>query len=182
MAGLVLSGCEKKDTTDSPAAPEQQEEQQKDDIYQFSVRDGEGNMVSLEQYRGQVLMVINTATECGYTPQYADIERIYETYREQGFTVLDFPCNQFGGQAPGDYEEINDFCVSKYNITFPQFDKIDVNGANADPLYVWLRSKKPGNIQWNFTKFIIDRNGQVVSRWEPNSNMAALENAVKAQL
>lgn len=159
-----------------------EEEPSTDNIYQFSVRDGQGNMVSLSEYSGQVILVVNTATQCGYTPQYTDLERIYETYRDQGFVILDFPCNQFNGQAPGDYDDIHDFCTGTYNITFPQFDKIYVNGPNADPLYVWLKSKKPGNIQWNFTKFLIDRKGEVVSRFEPNSNMVVMENAIRKQL
>ena len=160
----------------------QEQEPPQDNIYQFKVLDGRGDSVSLANYKGQVLLVVNTATKCGYTPQYEDLERIYQAYKDQGFTVLDFPCNQFGGQAPGSYDDIHDFCTDKYNITFPQFAKIDVNGSNADPLYVWLKSKKPGNIQWNFTKFLINRQGEVVSRWEPNSSINAMENAIKAQL
>ena len=126
--------------------------------------------------------MVNTATQCGYTPQYEDLERIYETYREQGFTILDFPCNQFGGQAPGSFEEIHEFCTGNYNITFPQFAKIDVKGPNASPLYVWLKEKKPGEIPWNFTKFLIDREGNVVSRFSHSSSMVSMENAIKAQL
>lgn len=153
-----------------------------DNIYQFNVLDGNGDSVSLSVYEGQVLLVVNTATQCGYTPQYEDLERIYNAYKEQGFIVLDFPCNQFGSQAPGSYDDIHDFCTSHYGITFPQFAKIDVNGVHASPLYVWLKEKKPGNIQWNFTKFLINRKGEVVSRWEPNSNINAMENAIKSQL
>ncbi|MCR5444710.1 MAG: glutathione peroxidase [Bacteroidales bacterium] len=153
-----------------------------DNIYQFKVLDGQGDSVSLSIYEGQVLLVVNTATQCGYTPQYEDLERIYETYRDQGFTILDFPCNQFGGQAPGSFEDIHGFCTGTYNISFPQFDKIEVNGSNASPLYIWLKKKKPGAIQWNFTKFLIDREGNVVRRFEPNSNMTAMENAIQAQL
>ncbi len=164
------------DTT--PAAPEPVA----DNIYQFKVLDGQGDSVSLSIYEGQVLLVVNTATQCGYTPQYTDLERIYEAYRDQGFTILDFPCNQFGGQAPGTYDDIHDFCTGTYNITFPQFAKINVNGANASPLYVWLKEKKPGDIQWNFTKFLIDREGNVVRRFEPNASMTAMENAINAQL
>ena len=164
------------DTT--PAAPEPVA----DNIYQFKVLDGQGDSVPLSLYEGQVLLVVNTATQCGYTPQYTDLERIYETYRDQGFTILDFPCNQFGGQAPGSYDDIHDFCTGTYNISFPQFAKINVNGANASPLYVWLKEKRPGDIQWNFTKFLIDRQGNVVRRFEPNANMTTMENAIRAQL
>lgn len=153
-----------------------------DNIYQFKVLDGQGDSVSLSIYEGQVLLVVNTATQCGYTPQYEDLERIYETYRDQGFTILDFPCNQFGSQAPGSYDDIHGFCTDRYNITFPQFAKINVNGANASPLYVWLKSKKPGDIQWNFTKFLVDREGNVVRRFEPAANMTVMENAIREQL
>ena len=126
--------------------------------------------------------MVNTATQCGYTPQYTDLERIYETYQDQGFTILDFPCNQFGGQAPGSYDDIHSFCTETYHITFPQFAKINVNGANASPLYVWLKKKKTGNIQWNFTKFLIDREGNVVARFAPGISMTTVENAIQAQL
>lgn len=158
------------------------EEPPADNIYQFKVLNGEGDSVSLAEYRDKVLLVVNTATQCGYTPQYTDLQRIYDAYKDSGFVVLDFPCNQFGGQAPGSYEQIHDFCTGTYNITFPQFAKIDVNGANASPLYVWLKEKRPGNIQWNFTKFLIDREGNVVRRFEPNANMTVMENAIQAQL
>ncbi len=154
----------------------------KDNIYQFKVLDGQGDSVSLSLYKGQVLLVVNTATECGYTPQYEDLERIYETYRDQGFTILDFPCNQFGGQAPGSYDDIHNFCTGTYNISFPQFAKINVNGVNASPLYKWLKEKIPGEIQWNFTKFLIDRDGNVVRRFEPNASMSLMENLIRNQL
>ncbi len=154
----------------------------KDNIYQFKVLDGQGDSVSLSLYKGQVLLVVNTATECGYTPQYEDLERIYETYRVQGFTILDFPCNQFGGQAPGSYDDIHNFCTGTYNISFPQFAKINVNGVNASPLYKWLKEKIPGEIQWNFTKFLIDRDGNVVRRFEPNASMSLMENLIRNQL
>lgn len=180
VALLMLGSCGKPETeTDTtPAVPEPTP----DNIYQFKVLDGQGDSVSLSLYEGQVLLVVNTATQCGYTPQYTDLERIYETYRDQGFTILDFPCNQFNGQAPGSYDQIHDFCTGTYNITFPQFAKINVNGANASPLYVWLKEKKPGEIQWNFTKFLIDREGNVVRRFEPEANMSVMENAIRTQL
>ena len=171
-ATLMFAACGKSDEMS----------ENKDNIYQFKVLDGQGDSVSLSIYKGQVLLVVNTATQCGYTPQYEDLERIYETYREQGFTILDFPCNQFGGQAPGSFEEIHEFCTGNYNITFPQFTKIDVKGPNASPLYVWLKEKKPGEIPWNFTKFLIDREGNVVSRFSHSSSMVSMENAIKAQL
>ena len=179
---LFVASCgsegNKGDVADSTAA----NEPTKDNIYQFKVLDGQGDSVSLSAYEGQVLLVVNTATQCGFTPQYEDLERIYKAYQDQGFTVLDFPCNQFGAQAPGSYDDIHGFCTGTYNITFPQFEKIDVNGVNASPLYVWLRSKKPADIQWNFTKFLVNRQGEVVSRWEPNSSLTDMENAIKAQL
>ena len=150
-----------------------------DNIYQFKVLDGQGDSVSLSLYDGQVLLVVNTATECGYTPQYEDLERIYETYRDQGVTILDFPCNQFGGQAPGSYDRIHEFCTDRYGITFPQFAKINVNGPAASPLYKWLKEKKPGDIQWNITKFHIDREGNVVRRFEPAANMSVMEQSIR---
>ncbi len=174
---LLFGACGKPDPEPQPV-PEPVD----DNIYQFKVLDGQGDSVSLSTYEGQVLLVVNTATQCGYTPQYTDLERIYQAYREQGFVILDFPCNQFGGQAPGSYDDIHDFCTANYDISFPQFAKINVNGPNASPLYVWLKEKKPGNIQWNFTKFLIDREGNVVARFEPNANMTAMENQIKAQL
>jgi glutathione peroxidase len=149
----------------------------KDDIYQFSVLDGNGDSVSLAQYRGKVLLVVNTATQCGYTPQYTQLEEWYETYQD-----LDFPCNQFGNQAPGDYDDIHGFCTDNYHITFPQFAKIDVNGANESPLYTWLKSKKPGAIQWNFTKFLINRDGEVVDRFASNYSMNKVKEAIVAEL
>ena len=154
------------------------EEPPADNIYQFKVLNGEGDSVSLAEYRDKVLLVVNTATQCGYTPQYTDLQRIYDAYKDSGFVVLDFPCNQFGGQAPGSFDDIHNFCTSRYGITFPQFAKINVNGASASPLYVWLKSKKPGDIQWNFTKFLIDRKGEVKRRFEPGDAMSMVERAV----
>ncbi len=186
----ALWGCERNDYpldeqpgTDTVVADTVvPEEPPADNIYQFKVLDGNGDSVSLADYRGMVLLVVNTATQCGYTPQYTDLQRIYEAYQDSGFVILDFPCNQFGGQAPGSFDDIHNFCTSRYGITFPQFAKIDVNGANASPLYVWLKEKKPGNIQWNFTKFVISRKGEVLRRFEPNNSMTAVENAVKNAL
>lgn len=181
VAVAICISCEKNN--DDPITPNDTTqlppEEPSDDIYQFSVLDGQGDSVSLSIFRGQVLLVVNTATECGYTPQYEDLQRIYEAYHDQGLEILDFPCNQFGGQAPGSYDEIHDFCTGRYGITFPQFGKILVNGSQASPLYVWLKSKKPGDIQWNFTKFIIDREGNVVRRFEPDSRMTLVESAIR---
>jgi len=157
-------------------------EEPQDNIYQFSVLDGNGDSVSLAQYKDKVLLVVNTATQCGYTPQYEQLEQWYQTYQDQGFVILDFPCNQFGGQAPGSYDDIHGFCTGEYHITFPQFAKIDVNGANESPLYTWLKSKKPGNIQWNFTKFLINRQGEVVQRFSSGYSMNKVEEAIQAEL
>ena len=187
MVLVMFGACNKPD----PIEPEPQpptpgadttEVEPKDDIYQFSVLDGNGDSVSLAQYRGMVLLVVNTATQCGYTPQYTQLEEWYETYQDQGFVILDFPCNQFGGQAPGSYDDIHNFCTGTYHITFPQFAKIDVNGANESPLYTWLKSKKPGAIQWNFTKFLINRNGEVVDRFASGYNMNMVKQAIEAEL
>ena len=153
-----------------------------DKIYQFSVLDGNGDSVSLAQYRGKVLLVVNSATQCGYTPQYTQLQQWYETYQDRGFVILDFPCNQFGGQAPGSYDDIHGFCTGTYHITFPQFAIIDVNGANESPLYTWLKSKRPGNIQWNFTKFLINRDGEVVNRFSSSYSMTIVEEAIVEQL
>lgn len=184
-AVVSLIGCHKENTptTEQPANDSTPTdtivpEEPADDIYQFKVLDGNGDSVALSQYRGKVLLVVNTATQCGYTPQYTDLQRIYEAYKDSGFVILDFPCNQFGSQAPGSYDDIHDFCTGSYGITFPQFAKIDVNGANASPLYVWLKTKKPGDIKWNFTKFLLDRKGEVIRRFEPANSMSTVESAI----
>jgi len=142
-------------------------------IYQFSAVRFEGTQQSLQDFRGQVLLIVNTASKCGFTPQYAGLERLYQTYKDRGLVVLGFPCNQFGQQEPGSEAEIGAFCQKNYGVTFPIFAKIDVNGENAHPLYQFLKRNKPGllpfflhgNIRWNFTKFLVDRNGQVVARF-----------------
>lgn len=138
-------------------------------VYDFKVLNQKGEEVSLDMYKGKVLLIVNTATKCGFTPQYEALEAMYEELKDQGFEILDFPCNQFLHQAPGSDEEINQFCSLKYNTKFPRFKKIDVKGANADPLYKWLicqnEKNKPKNIKWNFTKFLIDKNGNVVERF-----------------
>lgn len=155
-------------------------------IYDFSVQTPQGDMVSLSAYKGKVLLIVNTATGCGFTPQYKGLEALYQTYQEQGFEILDFPCNQFGHQAPGTDEEIGQFCSLRYHTTFPRFKKIEVNGSNAEPLYKWLKSSKKGiltdAIKWNFTKFLIDRNGNVVERFAPTTTPAQLEEYIKGLL
>ena len=133
-------------------------------IYDFTVKDKKGNDVSLAEYKGKVLLIVNTATKCGLTPQYDALEALYEKYHDQGFEILDFPCNQFLAQAPGSVEEIDSFCTLRFNTKFPRFGKIKVNGKEADPLYVYLKEQKPGRIEWNFAKFLIDREGNVVER------------------
>lgn len=141
-------------------------------IYDYKVKDKAGNEVSLKQYEGKVLLIVNTATGCGFTPQFEGLQDLYEKYQAKGFEILDFPCNQFGNQAPGSDEEITDFCNLRYGITFPQFSKIEVNGVNEEPLYTYLKSQKGGvmgsKIKWNFTKFLVDRDGKVVERFAPN--------------
>lgn len=148
-------------------------------IYDFTVKDNKGNDVSLSEYKGQVLLIVNTATGCGFTPQYEGLEKLYKKYHDKGFEVLDFPCNQFMNQAPGTDEEISSFCTLKYDTTFPRFKKIDVNGENASPLWKWLKEQKGGlmgnAIKWNFTKFLIDREGKVVGRYAPVTSPDKIE-------
>ena len=145
-------------------------------IYDFKVKDDMGKDVSLAEYKGKVLLIVNTATRCGFTPQYKDLEPLYQKYKSQGFEILDFPCNQFGQQAPGTIEEIHQFCTTNFDIHFPQFDKIDVNGENAHPLYTWLKAQAGGgDIKWNFTKFLIGRDGKVIKRYESRDQIATIE-------
>lgn len=155
-------------------------------IYDFNVKDSSGNDVSLSQYKGKVLLVVNTATGCGFTPQYKGLQELYDKYKAQGFEILDFPCNQFANQAPGTDAEISEFCTLRYQTTFPRFKKIDVNGENADPLYKYLKEAKKGfcksNIKWNFTKFLIDRDGNVVKRFAPVKTPAAIEKEIAGLL
>lgn len=143
------------------------------EFYDFSVKDNKGNVVKLDQYKGKVLLIVNTATGCGLTPQYEELQDIYEKYNGKDFEILDFPCNQFANQAPGTEEEIIDFCQSRYGVTFPMFAKIEVNGENAIPLYKYLKSKQKGMlgsaIKWNFTKFLVDKKGTVVERFAPTT-------------
>ena len=179
-------------------------------IYDFKVKDDVGQEVSLSDYKGKVLLIVNTATRCGFTPQYKELEALYEKYAKEGFEILDFPCNQFGEQAPGTIQEIHQFCTANFNINFPQFDKIEVNGDNAHPLYVWLKSQKgfggfdvtdergkmmdgmlrrqdaeydkKSDIKWNFTKFLVSRDGQVVKRYEPTDKMSDVEADVQMEV
>lgn len=148
-------------------------------IYDFKANDYKGNEVSLEEYKGKVLLIVNTATKCGFTPQYNELEELYAKYKDQGFVILDFPCNQFFRQAPGTSEEIHSACVLRFNIAFPQFEKIEVNGDKEHPLYTFLKANCPVNagkkIKWNFTKFLVDREGNVVNRFEPTAKPNSLE-------
>lgn len=179
-------------------------------VYDFKVLDKKGHEVSLSEYKGKVLLIVNTASKCGFTPQYEELEAMYERLNDKGFEILDFPCNQFGGQAPGTDEEITEFCKMTYGTKFPQFKKIDVNGDSAIELYKWLKGEKgfagfdPAHpiakilddilskanpeyksdpaIKWNFTKFLINREGLVVSRFEPTENMKKVEDAILKEL
>lgn len=148
-------------------------------IYEFKVTTNKGEEISLEQYKGKVLLIVNTATGCGFTPQYKGLQDLYDKYKEQGLEILDFPCNQFGHQAPGSDQEIHEFCTLRYNTTFPRFKKIEVNGDKEDPLYTYLKDQKKGafgkKIKWNFTKFLVDRNGNVVDRFSPTTKPEKLE-------
>ena len=138
-------------------------------IYDIPVKDIDGKDTTLAAYKGKVVLIVNVASHCGYTPQYKSLEAVYKKYKDQGFVVLGFPCNQFGGQEPGTNEEIKQFCTSKYDVTFPLFDKIEVNGANRHPLYVALAggtSPFPGNIKWNFNKFLIGKDGKILKRFD----------------
>ena len=178
-------------------------------IYDYSVKTPAGEDISLKDYEGKVMVIVNTATGCGFTPQYKDLEDMYEKYHDKGLEIIDIPCNQFAGQTPGTDEEIHEFCTLKYNTQFPQMKKSDVNGENQLPLYTYLKSQKGfegfgkgvkaiamgamlkkidkdyknnPDIKWNFTKFVVDRAGNVVARFEPTADMAALSNCVEALL
>ena len=149
-------------------------------IYDFSATTIDGQSQSLETYRGQVLLIVNVASRCGFTPQYAGLEELYQRYKDKGFQVLGFPCNQFGKQEPGSEAEIKSFCSLKFRITFPMFAKINVNGADADPLYKYLKSRRRGllwtqSIKWNFTKFLVNRSGEVVKRYGSLSTPKRIE-------
>ncbi|MBR3181924.1 MAG: glutathione peroxidase [Eggerthellaceae bacterium] len=178
-------------------------------VYDFKVTARDGSEVSLADYEGKVLLIVNTATGCGFTPHYDPLEAMYKEYRDQGFEILDFPCNQFADQAPGSDDEIHEFCQVKFGTEFPQFKKIDVNGEDADPLFAYLATEKPfesfgkglkvkalekfanannkkygdkAYIKWNFTKFLVDRQGNVIARFEPTVDMDDVKSAVAAAL
>ena len=178
-------------------------------IYEHKAVSLDGTEISLKDYEGKVILVVNTATGCGFTPQYEDLEAIYAEYRDKGFEILDFPCNQFAGQAPESDEEIHSFCTLKFGTEFPQFAKIDVNGETADPLFAFMATEKPftgfgkglkmaalskfadmnnkkfgekAYIKWNFTKFLVDREGKVIARFEPTVDMEEVRNAVAVAL
>jgi len=178
-------------------------------VFDFTVKDRKGCETCLREYAGKVLLIVNTATGCGFTPHYEPLEAMYKEFRDRGFEILDFPCNQFAGQAPGSEEEIHEFCTLKFGTEFPQFAKIDVNGENADPLFVHLATEKPftgfgkglknaalnkftemnnrkfgdkAYIKWNFTKFLVNRQGEVIARFEPTADMKDVREAVMAAL
>ena len=152
-------------------------------VYDFTVKDDAGKDVSLAEYKGKVLLIVNTATRCGFTPQYKDLEPLYQKYHAQSFEILDFPCNQFGEQAPGTIQEIHSFCTANFDIHFPQFDKIDVNGENAHPLYKWLKTQAGGgDIKWNFTKFLVGRDGKVIKRYESRDQIATIETDMQMEV
>ena len=155
-------------------------------IYDFTVKGRAGEDVSLADYKGKVLLVVNTATGCGFTPQYEGLQKLYDTHKDKGFEILDFPCNQFANQAPGTNDEIQSFCTLNYGTTFPRFAKIDVNGKNASDLFKFLKKEKGSvlgsSIKWNFTKFLIDREGNVVKRFAPTDTPESIESDILALL
>lgn len=156
-------------------------------IYDFTVTTIDGKETTLAEYKGKVLLIVNVASKCGFTKQYEGLENLYQKYKSKGLVICGFPCNQFGGQEPGTSEEIQQFCSSKYNITFPLFEKINVNGKNAHPLYVYLKSQAKGvlgteAIKWNFTKFLVDKNGHIVERFASRDTPESLENKIASLL
>jgi glutathione peroxidase len=155
-------------------------------IYDFTAASLAGEPVPLQRYEGQVLLIVNTASACGFTPQYKGLEALQKQFGPRGFSVLGFPCNQFGSQEPGDNKQIEQFCSGKYAVTFPMFGKIDVNGSGAHPLYQYLKSEKSGllgsSIKWNFTKFLVDRSGKVVARHAPTTTPQGLKKEIEALL
>ncbi len=156
-------------------------------IYDFEVRTIEGKETTLAEHQGEVLLIVNTASKCGFTPQYDGLEKLHETYHDRGLTVLGFPCNQFGGQEPGSSDEIQDFCKVRFGVTFPLFEKIDVNGPDAHPLFEHLKGEAPGllgsrNVKWNFTKFLVGRDGEVIERFAPSTKPEAIERSIEKAL
>lgn len=156
------------------------------DIYDIPVTDRDGNQTDLKAYAGQVLLIVNTATACGFTPQYQGLQALYDRYKDRGFSVLDFPSNQFGGQAPGTMDEIDNFCTVNYGCAFPRFHKVHVNGKQAAPLFRFLKGEQGGllgdAIKWNFTKFLVDRQGRVVRRFAPADKPESIEQAIEELL
>lgn len=156
-------------------------------IYEFNVKRADGSSLHLADLKDQVMLIVNVASACGYTPQYEDLEILHEKYEKQGLRVLGFPCNQFGSQESGSNAEIQTFCTMKFNVKFPVLAKIDVNGKNAEPLYQWLKEQAPGilntkMIKWNFTKFLVGRNGEVIKRYAPNVEPKEIEGDIEAAL
>jgi glutathione peroxidase len=155
-------------------------------IYDFTIKDIQGQDISLSSFREKVLLIVNTATGCGFTPQYTGLQKLYDDYQAQGFVVLDFPCNQFGHQAPGTEDAINTFCTVNYHTTFPRFAKIEVNGKNEHPLYTYLKSQQKGivtaHIKWNFTKFLVDRTGHISGRFAPTEKPEQLAKKIEELL
>ncbi len=155
-------------------------------VYEFTAKSLAGEDVPLKKFEGQVLLIVNTASRCGFTPQYRGLETLQREYASRGFSVLGFPCNQFGRQEPGDARQIEKFCTGNYDVTFPMFEKIDVNGAHAHPLYHYLKREKPGllgsSIKWNFTKFLVDRAGRPVARYAPTARPETLRQDIEALL
>ncbi len=151
-------------------------------IYDFEVKNNNGDLVSIEKYKDKVMLIVNTATGCGFTPQYEGLQKLYEKYNKDGFEILDFPSNQFANQAPGSNKEILEFCTLKYNTSFPLFSKIDVNGEKEEPLFSYLKSQKSSlfgkNIKWNFTKFLVNKNGEVVKRYSPTTKPEKIESDI----
>ena len=156
-------------------------------IAEFTVKKPDGSDLDLSEKLGKVLLIVNTASKCGFTPQYDGLEEVYKTYADQGFEVLGFPCNQFGGQEPGDADEIDQFCKVNFGVTFPLMQKVDVNGENASPLFDWMKGEAPGlmgskKVKWNFTKFLVNREGRVVRRYAPQDTPAKIAKDIAALL
>lgn len=158
-----------------------------DSLYDFSVKTSQGTEQKLSDYKGKVVLVVNVASKCGFTPQYAELEEVYNKYKDKGLVILGFPCNQFGGQEPGTNEEIQNFCKVNYGVTFPVFAKIEVNGDNTDPVYKWLKSSAPGiagteAIKWNFTKFLVGKDGKVIHRYAPQTTPKSLSKDIESTI
>jgi glutathione peroxidase len=156
-------------------------------IYDIKLTDIYGKEVQLQDFQDKVLLIVNTASQCGFTPQYRGLEELYEKYKDRGLVIMGFPCNQFGGQEPGTHEEIQDFCETNYSIKFPMFEKVDVNGKKTHPLYQYLKAKAPGllgskNIKWNFTKFLISKNANQVTRYAPTTSPESLDSDIQKLL